>query len=89
MDHAGAFPVESPNTLLSAAHRFKRHNILILFGGIPRNESGKLREALSSGAPLTPTSFPVAYDLAENKAHTVTGGDEPVHAIYDMRQACA
>lgn len=26
------------------------------------------------------------HDLSENKAHIVTGGDEPVHVIYDMRQ---
>ena len=36
--------------------------------------------------PIGESSFPAVHDLGENKAHIITGGDEPVHVIYDMRQ---
>ena len=36
--------------------------------------------------PIGESSFSAVHDVYENKAHLVTGGDEPVHVIYDMRQ---
>lgn len=75
----------------------------MLFGGVGRNEHGKLKaskhvQLLKMNTlqwrtdhtalllPIGEAIYPAVRDLKANTVHIVTGGDESVHVIYDLRQ---